>query len=388
MSTAAAIPNATDWPAIRARFPIFENRTFMNSCSYGALSTDVMHSLHTYIDDRMEKGTDWAQWVERNENVRAGVARLIAAVPDEVAVTTSASQGINAIASAMDFNAERNKVVISDYAFPTNAQIWYAQQARGAEVVQIGERDGYIPPEAFAEVIDEKTRIVAVSQVCFRNGAKLDIPAITEIARQNGAYVLVDGYQSLGTVEFDVNEMGVDFLIGGFVKYLLGSAGVAFAYVRKDLVEKLVPTATGWFAQADIFAMDNTKYDPSPTARRFESGTPPVPNCYVAEAALRIIEEAGLAAIVGRIQELTTAIKDRAREAGYRFGMPDDPSKHAAMITLRSTDEHGLVAALEADRIVTSCRGGNLRVSPHFYNNFADIDALFDSLAKHRHLLA
>ena len=184
------------------------------------------------------------------------------------------------------------------------------------------------------------------------------------------------------------NGGGAFVLVYFLFVILLGSAGIGFVYVRQDLVEKLVPTATGWFAQADIFAMDNTKYDPSPTARRFESGTPPVPNCYVAEAALRILEEVGLPAIVQRIAELTASIKERAREAGYRFGMPDDPAKHAAMITLQSTDEHGLVAALESDGIVTSCRGGNLRVSPHFYNNDADIDALFESLQKHRHLLA
>ena len=377
-----------DWSTLRSRFPIFESKTFINSCSYGALSTDVMQSFQDYLEHRLRKGTDWELWVERNENVRAAIARFLGAESDEIAVTTSASAGINAVASAMDFGGERNKVVISDYAFPTNAQIWYAQAARGADVVQIGERDGYIPTEAFEEAIDERTRIVAVSQVCFRNGAKLDIPAIAEIARRNGAYILVDGYQSLGTVDFDVGNIDVDFVIGGFVKYLLGSAGIAFVYVKNDLIEKLVPTVTGWFAQADIFAMDNTKYDPSPTARRFESGTPPVPNCYAAEAALKVIEEASMPRIVERIGDLTTAIKDRARDAGYQFGMPDDPERHAAMITLRSNDEHGLVAALENEGIITSCRGGNLRISPHFYNDFDDLDALFAGLEKFRHLLA
>ena len=102
--------------------------------------------------------------------------------------------------------------------------------------------------------------------------------------------MLVDGFQGLGTFEFDVRNAGVDFVVGGMLKYLLGSAGIAFLYVRDELIEKLVPTVTGWFAQADIFAMDNTRYDPSPTARRFETGTPPVPNSYAAEAGLQIIK--------------------------------------------------------------------------------------------------
>jgi selenocysteine lyase/cysteine desulfurase len=381
------LPATPDWAALRSRFPIFESKAFINSCSYGALSTDVMHAMQAYLDDRMQKGTDWEQWVERNENVRASVARLLGALPDEIAVTTSASAGINAVASSIDFEGERNKVVISDYAFPTNAQIWYAQEARGAKVVQIGERDGYVPVEAFEEAIDEETRIVAVSQVCYFNGAKLDIPAIVEIARRKGALVLVDGYQSIGTVNFDVKTIDADFVIGGFVKYLLGSAGVAFVFARNSIIEQSIPTVTGWFAQADIFAMDNTKYDPSPTARRFESGTPPVPNCYGAEAALNIIHEVSMPAVVARIGELTTAIKDNARNAGYQFGMPDDPERHAAMISLKSNDEYGLVAALEGENVITSCRAGNIRISPHFYNNHDDIDALFAALEKHRHLL-
>jgi selenocysteine lyase/cysteine desulfurase len=376
-----------DWEQIRSRFPVLENKTYLNSCSYGAMSTDVKDALHRYIRDREERGTDWDYWVERNEKVRNAVAHFLGANPDEIAITTSASASINSVASALDFTGARKKVVISDFEFPTNAQIWYAQELRGAEVVRVPERDGYIPAEDFASVIDEDTLLVAVSHVCFRNGAKLDIPAIAEIARKNGAMMLVDGFQGLGTYEFDVRASDVDFVVGGMLKYLLGSAGLAFLYVRDELVEKLVPTVTGWFAQADIFAMDSTRYDPSPTARRFEAGTPPVPNTYAAEAGLRIIDEVGLPAIARRITEITAAIIAEAKSEGYTLAVPEDPDRHGALITLRSHDENAIVAALEKDGIVTSCRAGNLRISPHFYNNSDDLDTLFRALKKHRHLL-
>jgi selenocysteine lyase/cysteine desulfurase len=376
-----------DWEQIRSRFPVLENKTYLNSCSYGAMSTDVKDALHRYIRDREERGTDWDYWVERNEKVRNAVAHFLGANPDEIAITTSASASINSVASALDFTGARKKVVISDFEFPTNAQIWYAQELRGAEVVRVPERDGYIPAEDFASVIDEDTLLVAVSHVCFRNGAKLDIPAIAEIARKNGAMMLVDGFQGLGTYEFDVRASNVDFVVGGMLKYLLGSAGLAFLYVRDELVEKLVPTVTGWFAQADIFAMDSTRYDPSPTARRFEAGTPPVPNTYAAEAGLRIIDEVGLPAIARRITEITAAIIAEAKSEGYTLAVPEDPDRHGALITLRSHDENAIVAALEKDGIVTSCRAGNLRISPHFYNNSDDLDTLFRALKKHRHLL-
>ena len=378
---------APDWAQIRSRFPVLENKTYLNSCSYGALASDVKEALKRYIRDREEQGTDWNYWVERNESVRSAVATFLGSDPDEIAITTSASAGINSVASAMDFTGSRNKVVISDFEFPTNAQIWYAQELRGAEVVRVPERDGYIPAEDFESAIDEDTLLVAVTHVCFHNGAKLDIPAIAEIARKNGTMMLVDGFQGLGTFEFDVRDADVDFVVGGMLKYLLGSAGIAFLYVRDELIEKLVPTVTGWFAQADIFAMDNTRYDPSPTARRFETGTPPVPNSYAAEAGLQIIKEVGLSAIEYRINEITAAIIAEAKNAGYTLAVPDDPKRHGALITLRTHDEDTLVQALENQGIITSCRAGNLRISPHFYNNNADIDVLFGALRQHKHLL-
>lgn len=389
ISTPDISPTAVepDWANIRSLFPVLEKKTYLNSCAYGALATDVTDALQRYIRDRQEKGTDWSYWVERNDSVRNAVARFLGADPDEIAVTASASAGINSIASALNFDQARNKVVISEFEFPTNAQIWYAQEPRGAKVVRVPEMDGYVPVEHFEAAIDEETLIVAITQVCFRNGAKLDIPAIAEIAERKGAMLLLDGYQGLGTMDFDVHQAGVDFVVGGMLKYLLGTAGIGFLYVRQPLIETLVPTNTGWFAQSDIFAMDTTGYNPSPTARRFEMGTPPIPNCYAAEAGLQILETVGLPTIEYRIGELTAAIIAEAKKAGYTLAVPDDPERHGALITLRSHDENALVEILENQGIVTSCRFGNLRISPHFYNNDDDIDTLFRALRQHKHLL-
>ena len=376
-----------DWDAARTRFPVLEAKTYLNSCAYGALATDVNEAFQRYLNDRLEKGTDWAYWVERNDCVRTAVADFLGAATDEIAVTTSASAGINSIASALKFEGSRKKVVISDYEFPTSAQIWYAQEARGANVVRVAEKDGYIPVEQFEAAIDDDTLIVAVTQVCFRHGARLDIPAIAEIARKKGALFLVDGYQGLGTIDFDVQTVAPDFVVGGMLKYLLGTAGIGFLYVRQPLIESLVPTVTGWFAQSDIFAMDSTRYDPAPDARRFETGTPPVPNCYAAEAGLKILAEFGMPAIERRIFELTASIVNEVKSAGYTLAVPDNPERRGAMITIRSHDEFALVAALDSQGIVTSSRNGNLRISPHFYNNQDDIDTLFRALRQQKHLL-
>ncbi len=375
------------WEEIRARFPTLQRRTYLNSCAYGAISTDVAEALGQYVDDRIEKGCDWDYWVQRNETVRGAVAQLLGVDPDEIAITTSASAGINSLASALKFEGPRNKVVISDYEFPTDAQIWYAQELRGAHVVRVAEQDGYIPVEKFEQAIDEETLIVAVTHVCYRNGAKLDIPAIAKIARQNGALMLMDGYQSLGTMAIDATSSGADFIVGGMVKYLLGTAGIGFLYARRELIPDLTPTVTGWFAQADIFAMDATRYEPSPTARRFETGTPPVPNTYAAEAGLSIIREIGLPAIEARIGELTEAVRAAAREAGYSVATPEEPARHGPMVAIRSQDDAALVGILDEAGIVTSCRDGNLRIALHFYNDVRDVEALFTALKRHRHLL-
>lgn len=376
-----------DWAAWRTRFPVLERKTYLNSCSYGALATDVAEALQQYVSDRLEKGTDWNYWVERNDAARVATARCIGASAEEVAITTSASAGINAIASCLSYDRGRHKVVMSDLEFPTNGQIWLAQERRGAEVVRVPAVDGYVPLEHFDAAIDEETLIVAVTLVSYRNGARLDIPGIVDIARQKGALVLVDGYQGIGSFRFDVSRVRPDFLVGGMVKYLLGTAGIGFLYVRDPLAGRLTPSVTGWFGQSDIFAMDATRFDPAPTARRFETGTPPVVNCYAAEAGLRIIDEVGLPAIETRVAGLTEALIREAKSAGYTLAAPEEPGRHGALITLRTRDEHGLVAWLGEQGIVASSRFGNLRVSPHFYNDYEDIETLMRALRKKRQLL-
>ena len=153
-----------DWNQLRSRLPVLQKKTYLNSCSYGALANEVEASLQRYLDDRNDKGADWDYWVGRNDSVRNSMARLLGADADEVAITASVSAGINSLASALSFDGPRNKVVITDFEFPTNAQIWYAQESRGARIVRLTEKDGRIPLEKFAQAVDEETLIVATAQ--------------------------------------------------------------------------------------------------------------------------------------------------------------------------------------------------------------------------------
>jgi len=372
---------------IRDRFPIFKTKTYFNSCSQGALSVDVQRAYQDYLCDWDEKGSPWELWVERSETARQTFAALINAEPDEVADCTSVSAGLSGLASALDFGGPRNEVVMSDFEFPTIGQIWHAQAARGARVVHVPAAGNVIPTERFAEAITERTKIVSVTHVCFRNGSRLDIPAIVELAHARGALVLLDAYQSLGTLPIDVQKLKVDFLAGGVLKYLLASAGLAFLYVRQGLVRDLRPTAMGWFSQANIFAMDIYANTPHPTARRFESGTPPVPSIYAGVAGMKLIQSIGVDKIEAHIREITGAVKEGAQRRGFNLASPVDPAKHGALITLRSHKVDLLVKRLEADGVITSSRDNNLRLSPHIYNEQQDVDRLMDVLTKNKELL-
>jgi selenocysteine lyase/cysteine desulfurase len=374
-----------DFKALRSRFPVLERKTYLNSGSYCALADTVKEAINNYMDDRLLVGANWDVWVMKNEAVRSLMAQVLGARPDEIAVTASASAGINALASAFDFTGRRNKVVISDFEFPTNAQIWHAQQLRGARVVHVSRApDGYIPLENFEKLIDEETQLVAVTHVCFRNGAKLDIPGIVRLAHARGAKVMLDCYQAVGAMTIDVKKLGVDFAVGGMLKYLLGTAGLGFLYVRDEWISSLTPTNTGWFAQANITAMDITANRPSPTARRFEAGTPAVVNCYAAEAGLKIILQVGTDTIEERVQSLTRQCMDRLEEIGWPSVTPREDVRRGPMVCVRARQVAQLFGRLTEQDIVTSFRDDNLRATFHFYNSERDVDALIEALLGHR----
>jgi selenocysteine lyase/cysteine desulfurase len=370
-----------NFEALRKEFPVLQRKTYLNSGSYCALAHEVRAAFEAYMEDRLLVGANWDVWVTKNESVRALVAALLHASPGEIAVTASVSAGLNALASALTFTGLRNKVVVSDFEFPTNAQIWHAQEPRGAHVVHVPRAaDGFIPLEAFEKAIDERTRLVAITHVCFRNGAKLDIPGIVSIARAKGANVLLDCYQSVGSLDIDVKALDVDFAVGGMLKYLLGTAGIGFLYVRDSYVQSLLPTNSGWFAQAEIAAMDITANRPAPNARRFEAGTPPVVNCYAAEAGLKMLLRVGTPAIEKRNFALTRRCMDRLEEIGWPSITPREDQRRGATVAVPSRDSARLTTELMQRDIVTSHRDDNVRASFHFYNNEDDVESFIAAM--------
>ena len=370
---------------IRSRFSIFQRKIYLNSCSQGALSDAVQTGLEDYIASWHEQGSPWELWVNRYEEARTAFAQFINASPDEVAIVTSASAGINSIASALNFR-ERKKVVMGEFEFPTMGHVWLAQRVRGAEVQFVSAEGNSIPAVNYEKMVDRNTRIVPLTRVCFRNGFRSEVSAITQIAHSSGALVMLDDYQDCGTRPVDVKALDLDFFVTGTLKYLLGPPGLAFMYVRKDLISSLVPTITGWFAQSNPFAFDPQNIDLSPTARRFESGSPSVPNVYAAVPGFQLLQEIGMENVAGHIKRLTQSLLRCALDLGIRAKTPADSL--GPLVVLQSTDSNLLVRKLAESDIVASNRHDGLRIAFHVYNTMDDVNAVAELLKKNINLLA
>jgi selenocysteine lyase/cysteine desulfurase len=375
--------------SIRDRFPLLERAVYTNSCSQGALSNEVRAAYERYLTDWDEKGAPWDLWVELNEAARSRFARLLNASTDEIAVTTSVSAGVSSLLSRLGHRDGRNKIVISDFEFPTIGQIVHAQELLGTKVEHVpASPDVTIPLDRLAESIDTETALVAITHVCFRNGSKTDVEAVIDLAHEAGAHVLLDSFQAVGAVPIDVRSLDVDFVAGGTLKYLLGSAGLAFLYCRADLLPQITPTQTGWFADEDIFKMDIHDYSPSDTASKFESGTPPVPSIYAGVAGMDLMDEIGIAETERHVATLTEQLIEGLDRVGARMVTPRDPERRGPMIAVATSDERAMVAALAEDGILTTPRDGNIRLSWHCYNSAEDVEAVVAGLERNSQFLA
>jgi len=370
----------------RHLFPVFEKVTYLNSCSQGALAIPVRDALNEYLDGMYEKGSLWDKWVMKQEELRQLVAQAFKTAPSNVAITANASAGINSVISSIDFSGSKNRIATTDLEFPTMGQILHAQERRGAEVIHVAaDPDGTLNLGRLEAALDDRVALVAVTHVCYRTGAISDIKAVSQLAHKHGIPVIVDAYQSAGSIPIDFDDVGADFMVGGFLKYMLGLPGIGFLLAKGDYSS--LPTQTGWFAARDVFAMEIDKYDPATDARRFEGGTPPIPSVFAAVAGLKLLLEVGLEQSWRQTIAIHRMLRQELSNLSPTFVTPEDSKAHAGLIAFKSVDEHKLVSALDHDQVIVSSRDGNVRISPHFYNNEADVESLMKSLLDHQDLL-
>jgi selenocysteine lyase/cysteine desulfurase len=373
----------------RARFPLLARRVYVNSCSQGALSTDVEAALAAFTASWQAGGSPWDAWVGELERLRGIFARSIGADSDEIAVMPNATTAAAAIATGLSFDGPRRQVLLGGVEFPTMAHLWQAQARRGAEIVWAGDPgDAHTDVAHYEARLSAQTCIVPVTHVCFRNGYRLDLPRLVSSAHAAGALVMLDDYQHTGTAPLDVRALGVDVLVTGTLKYLLGPPGVSLLYVRRGLVERLEPLVTGWFGRADPFAFSLTPLDWSMSARRFETGSPAVPSIYGAAAGLELLARVGPDLVAHRIAHLVDRMVTGATARGLHVLTPTEPTRRGALVVVGATDGPALAARLAGRGIIASARGSGLRVSFHAYNDDGDVDAVLAALEAERDLVA
>jgi selenocysteine lyase/cysteine desulfurase len=366
--------------AFRARFPIFRERIHLASNSMGAVSDAVLEAHQVYLEERLRHGASWKYALPRHEALREEFAALIGANLKEIAICCSATQALGVIASCFDWR-ERPGIVFDDYSFPSVTYLWRAQQQRGARVRQVRVNSlGQLNAGDFIPTIDASTQLVCVSHVCYKNGHRLNIGDLARETHEAGALLVVDDYQACGSRGLDVKALDIDILVTGTSKYLLGSPGLGLMYVREGLFERLHPTVTGWFGQEDPQEFQIDRHDEARDARRFQTGTPAFSAVYDSLAAARLLSSVGLARIESWIDQLTAMLMSRLAERGIGSPTPADPGRRGAQVTIRSVDAPAAVAELAKRGIICSHRDGNIRTAWHFYNTFADVEALIGAL--------
>jgi kynureninase len=373
----------------RDRFPILEHTTYLINHSLGAMPVGAEEGLLRYAREWRERGVRaWAEgWWETSTAVGDVLGRIIGAPPGTMAMHQNVAVAEAIVLSCFEFEPPRNRIVYGEGEFPSVRYLYQAQRRRGADVEIVADE------AAVLEAIDERTLLVPISHVLFKTGEIQDLEAIVSRAHDAGALVVLDAYQSAGSVPLDVASLGVDFAVGGSVKWLCGGPGAGWLYVRPDLAERLEPTLTGWQAHARPFAFE-PEQDYAEGAARFLTGTPNVPALYAATAGYELIDEVGVDRIRGRSMEQTELLVELLEAAGFEVLSPRDPNRRGGTVVVRTPEAEAVYRELGARQVICDFRpDAGIRLGPHFFNTddelrftAAQIAEIVESGAYERHL--
>lgn len=373
-----------DLLAYRSEFPILGNTTYLISNSLGAMPRAVYAAMQNYAETWATRGV--RAWEEGWWNLGAGVGDQIGTLMNAPAGSVSTHQNVTTcqavVSSCFNFAGKRNKIVYSDMNFPSVMYFWEAQAEYGARVHMVKTDDGItVPLERLLDAIDEQTLLVPISHVIFRSSFINDAAAIIEKAHRVGAYVLLDTFQSLGTVPVDVRTLNVDFACGGVLKWLCGGPGVAYLYVRPDLGSKLQPKFTGWAAHKRPFAFETGPIDRSGPPYRFMNGTPHVPALEAARPGLEIIAEVGIEKIREKSIRQTARLIELATQRGWTVNAPSDPRKRGGTVAIDMPHSEKVCRELIKRDILVDWRPkAGVRFSPHFYNSDQELDVAIQAV--------
>ena len=368
----------------RSEFPILDSAVYLISHSLGAMPKETYQSLHEYAEIWATRGIRaWAEgWWQMPVTVGEQIGRIIGADPGTVVMHQNVSICQSLILSCFEPTAKRNKIVYSELNFPSVMYVYEAHARDGAlRIETVKSDDGItVPLERMLDAIDETTLLVPFSHVLFKSAFLQDAKAITQRAHEVGAMVILDTYQSAGTIPFSVKELNVDFATGGSVKWLCGGPGAGYLYVRPDLHATLQPKTTGWMAHESPFAFD-TSLRYAPGVARFLHGSPAIPALYAAQSGYRIINEIGVDNIRKKSVRHTIRFIELAEEAGFEVTSPKDASQRGGTVTVMHEHAAAVTAELISRNFIVDYRpGAGVRVSPHFYTTDEELELFIDEM--------
>ncbi len=357
-----------DWKALREEFPTLARWTYLDVARKTVAPRCQERALQEYIRDVYENAGAGA-WAAANiAETRALLAQLLGAKPAEIAFTKNTTEGLNIAAHAFDLRPGDN-VVLTDMEHPANLWVWKHWEAKGVEIRYAKHRRGRLPPDAFEERMDHRTRVVSTAYVTYGNGYRVDLPGLGRICRQRGIRLVVDGVQAAGILAAPLSALGADIVAIGGHKGLFGLTGSGIVYCREDLVDEVKTPFVKVRAPVD------SQFDYVRTAHRFEGGNPNFLGVRVLHAGAEFLQSIGLRHIEERVRSLTTACLRQLKAAGLETATPDAWEERAQIVNVLAPDAAGIMARLrEKHRIVVNVKDGALRLSMSFFNNEDDIE--------------
>lgn len=377
------MPDLLKW---RDEFPILQRTTYLISNSLGAMPRAVYEQVREYAQTWDERGVRaWEEsWWDLAAKVGERIGAFLGAEPGTISLHQNVTLTQAVIASCFEFREPRNKVVLVDMEFPSIVYFYEEQRRRGARVEIVKSEDGIrVPLEKLLAAIDEHTLLVPVSYVLFCSACIQDARAIIERAHSVGAHVVLDVFQAAGTIPVNFKALGVDFAVGGVLKWLCGGPGVAYLYVRPDLKSKLEPALTGWAAHKRPFNFEIGQIDRREDAYRFMNGTPPVPALYACQPGIEIISQIGIERVREKSIRQTERLIHGALERGWRVNTPRNSAERAGTVSVDCPHAQEVMRELVARDILVDYRPkAGIRLSPHFYNRDDDIDLALEQIGQ------
>ena len=369
---------------LRALFPVTERAIYLNHAAVSPPPLPTIKAVQSQLVDVSENGSvNFRNWIAVKENARQLVAAMLGARTEQVAFMRNTSDGLSTVANGLDWRPGDNVVTFRN-EFPSNIYPWLRiRNAYGVEVRMCPERDGRIDLGELISLIDDQTRIVAVSQIQYASGFRADLERIGRAARSHDALLVVDVIQALGVVPIDVQAELVDAAAAACHKWLLTPEGVGLLYLSPRARERIQPTLVGWTSVPNPEDYGNFEQGWNKGTLAWETGTGSAALIHGLEASLKLLHEVGIQRIQAHLEILTDNLCEQLQNTTYQVLSSRRAGEKSQIICIRHTaglSPMDLYAHLKKHNIITAPRGDRLRISPHLYNTLEEMDALVKAL--------